>query len=286
MIINFNIEKLDKLLYDFYCLTGIAIAIFDTQYNQLCLQPRQMQSFCRLIKSSPEGLKRCFLSDKEVCLKCAEMSKEVSHYCHAGLLDTAVPIKYKEQVLGYMMFGQVAENSKKTAAPALKSLSQELNLDYNALINAYNNIKIYDKEKIDSTANILKMATRYLWLSDYIELGYNTIASQIDDYIHEHISDDISVKSICETFGISKNRLYALSHEWFEMPIGNYISNVRINEAKRLLKTTDLPVSSVALAVGIKDYNYFSKFFKAFEGISPNKYRKNIDEIKNSAILY
>ena len=275
MLINFNIEKLDKLLSDFYSLTGITIGIFDAQYNQLCLQPREMQSFCRMIKSCPEGKRRCDKGDMELCIKCAVAEKAITHYCHAGLLDTAVPIKFRNTVLGYMMFGQIAEDTKKTAHKNLKKLSEELNLDYKELTSAYNKLKTFDQAKIDSVSNILKMATRYLWLSEYIELGYDTLSSQIDDYIKKHIAENISVKDVCNEFGISKNRLYDISHKWFEMPIGNYISALRVNEAKRLLTTTDLPVNQIGLMVGIKDYNYFTKFFKIQTGVAPLKFRKN-----------
>lgn len=275
MVINFNIEKLDKLLFDFYTLTGITIGIFDANYNQLCLQPKEMQSFCRMIKSSPEGKRRCDKGDMELCIKCAEAEKAITHYCHAGLLDTAVPIKFKNTVLGYMVFGQVAENTGSDTFDNLKMLSKELGLDFNELKNAYNNLEVFDQTKIHSVSNILKMATRYLWLSEYIELGYDTLSAQIDSYIRKNLAESISVKSICSEFGISKNRLYDISHKWFEMPIGNYISAVRVDEAKRLLATTDLPVSQIGLMVGIKDYNYFTKFFKTGTGMAPLKFRKN-----------
>lgn len=275
MLINFNIKKLDKLLYDFYCLTGITICIFDAQYNQLCMQPKEMQSFCKLIKSSPEGKRRCHKGDMEICIKCAEAEKAITHYCHAGLLDTAVPIKFKDKVLGYMLFGQVAENTKRATIENLRKLSEELGLNFSELNAAYNNLKTFDQVRIDSVSNILKMATRYLWLSEYIELGYDKLSSQIDDYIKNHLSEDISVKSICTEFGISKNRLYDIAHRWYEMPIGSYISLMRINEAKRLLTTTDLPINQIGTIVGIKDYNYFTKFFKLQAGITPLKYRKN-----------
>ncbi|MBO5725675.1 MAG: PocR ligand-binding domain-containing protein [Clostridia bacterium] len=275
MIINFNLKKLDKLIYDFYYLTGITVGIFDANGNQLILYPKEMESFCRLIKSSTEGNRRCNLSDKTVCLECTKSESAVTHYCHAGLLDTAVPIKYKNTILGYMMFGQIAENSHNATRNNLKKLSQELSLDFNDLSAAYKNIKKYDQSKIDSTANILKAATRYLWLSDYIELGFDTLSSQIDEYIKNNLTNDISVKKICDEFNISKNHLYSISHRWFMMPIGNYITSIRIENAKTLLTTTDIPISEIAARVGIKDYNYFTKFFKSQTGITPLKYRKN-----------
>jgi YesN/AraC family two-component response regulator len=68
--------------------------------------------------------------------------------------------------------------------------------------------------------------------------------------------------------------LYSAAHKNFGTPIGEYICSLRINEAKRLLESTDLPIQKIAYTVGIQDYNYFAKFFKLRVGISPVKYRK------------
>lgn len=274
MLINFNIRRLDELLYNFYRLTGLTISIWDAEFHQLSFQPKEMRSFCRMIKESPTGKQRCFFSDKEICTECAKTGKPATHYCHAGLLDTAVPIKFKDSIMGYMMFGQIADTTEKNNTLFLKKLSHELGINYPHLQEAYDQLDTYDQEIIDSAANILKMATRYLWLSEYIEIGYNTTASQIDDYIRTHINEELSVKTLCDVFGISKNRLYEISHEWFQMPIGDYIAATRIKEAKRLLSSTDYPISRIGPMVGIKDYNYFTKFFKTHVGVVPHKYRK------------
>lgn len=274
MLINFNIGMLDELLYNFYRLTGLTISIWDAEFHQLSFQPKEMRSFCRMIKESPEGKQRCFFSDKEICMKCAKTGKPATHYCHAGLLDTAIPIKFKDSIMGYMMFGQIADIAEKDNICLLERLSRELRIDFRQLQGAYGQLDICDQEIIDSAANILKMATRYLWLSEYIEIGYNTIASQIDDYIRTHIREELSVKTLCSVFGISKNRLYEISHEWFKMSIGEYIASVRIKEAKRLLSSTNDPISQISLMVGINDYNYFTKFFKMHVGVVPHRYRK------------
>lgn len=276
MLINFNVERLDKLLYDFYLITGLTVSVWDSQINQLAFQPKEMRSFCRAIRSSPKGEHLCLLSDRALCMECGKTGKAVSRYCHAGLIDTAVPIKFKDTILGYMMFGQIADKPSVEVRPALEKLSEDLGLDCDYLHSLYGELETHDAEKIDSLANILKMATRYLWLSDYIKIGYDTTASKIDDYIRTHIGDELSVKGLCSTFNISKNKLYALSHEWFQMAIGDYITSVRVEEAKRLLTTTDLPINQICTAVGIKDYNYFTKFFKSFVGMPPLKYRKTV----------
>lgn len=276
MLINFNIEKLDNLLYDFYHITGLTISVWDAKFNQLSYQPKEMCSFCRIIKSSPEGNRRCFLCDKHLCIECGKTGKPATHYCHAGLIDTAIPIKFKDIVMGYMMFGQVIDKDKTKPNSILETLSRELNLQFDSLFDSYHELEVYNEDKIISAANILKSATRSLWLSEYIEIGYNTTASKIDNFIRTHINEEITVKRLCNELGISKNKLYETTHQSFHMSIGEYIASVRIDEAKQLLDSTDYPVTQISTMVGIKNYNYFIKFFKNNVGLSPLKYRKSV----------
>ena len=273
MLVNFNVERLERLLYDFYRLTGLTVSIWDADLNQICHQPTEMCGFCRLVKSSPEGAARCLFSDMSVCRECAATGAPVTHHCHAGLVDTAIPIRFKDEVMGYMMFGQVTDPTADRRGP-LPALAAELGLDGDVLLAEYDKLASYDSERTAAAAAILKAATRYLWLSRYIEIGYNTVASQIDDYIHAHLGGPITVRELCQRFAFSKNRLYAISHEWFKMPIGDYIIAARIREAKRLLAHTDLSVGEVGVRVGILDHNYFTKFFRDNVGMAPLRYRK------------
>ena len=274
MLINFNIEKLNSLLYDFYSITGITISVWNSEFQQLSFQPRKMCAFCRTIKSTEEGKRACFLSDQKLCLECGRTDKPSKHVCHAGLVDLAFPIKYKDTILGYIMFGQISDKSEKEMQPVIERLGKTLGIDTNVLTEGYRELIQYNEDIIDSAARILKLATRYLWLSEYIDIGHDAIASKIDEYIQTHLSEKITVSTICQAVNIPKKRLYSVSSQNFGIPIGEYITLMRINEAKRLLESTDLSIQQIACMVGIQDYNYFSKFFKLHVGTSPLKYRK------------
>lgn len=275
MYINFKIDKLDELLLDFYRLTGLTISVWDNKMNQLSFQPKEMCKFCQKIKNNKKGKERCYISDKELFSKCAKTGKVETHRCHAGLIDTAVPIKFNDVVLGYLIFGQAVDGNETDTENKIKKLGLELGIDFNELNTLYNDLKPYDAEKIQSAGNILKTAARYLWLSDYIEIGYNTLASQIDDYIKSNLAEKLSLQKICADLGISKNKLYEISNKQFNMPIGSYISHLRVLEAKNLLTSTSLSVREISEKVGFDDYNYFIKLFKNSVGATPLKYRND-----------
>ena len=274
LLINFNVEKLDQLLFDFYSITGITISVWSADFRQLSFQPRRMPAFCAAIKSSERGKHACFLSDKKLCTECSKSRTPTTHHCHAGLIDVAFPITFKEQILGYIMFGQIADKSREEMGPMIGRLAAELGISPQTLEAGYGELVPYNESVIASAAAILKLATRYLWLSDYIEIGYDATASRIDDYIQKHLGEPLSVAALSKACDISKKHLYEVAHKHFGMPIGEYVAAVRIREAKRLLATTEDSVQEIAVAVGIQDYNYFAKFFRLRVGVPPLKYRK------------
>ena len=58
------------------------------------------------------------------------------------------------------------------------------------------------------------------------------------------------------------------------MGASDYIRELKISEAKKLLITTEKSVSSVACEVGYDDDNYFIRIFKKMTGFTPSKFRK------------
>ena len=110
-MLRYDIEELNKLLFDIHRITGYTISIWDTQLNQLTFQPHPMPTFCALIKASPEGKRRCEESDKAVLKKCIETRSMQWHICHAGLVDCALPLIHDGELISVIMFGQLIPQS-------------------------------------------------------------------------------------------------------------------------------------------------------------------------------
>lgn len=275
MIINFKIEKLNVLLRNFYKMTKIPLSIWDSDFNQLSYQPEDMPSFCKMIKTTTTGKLRCFHSDKELLMLCKKTGQPQTHRCHAGINDTAVPIKFQDSIFGYIIFGQIIKTDNHyNIEQTISTLAKELKLDKKILYDAYHSLSSYDSDMIEASADILSEATRFLWLSDMIEIKNNTIASEIETYIQENLTHDLSVSELCEHTNISKNKIYSISHEYFQTTIADFVLTKRLEKAKHLLLSTDMSISEISQAVGIRDHNYFSKLFKKKYGITALTYRK------------
>ena len=284
MVLKYDLDKIKAFLTDFHNMTGLTVSFWDAEMNQLAFMPPKMPAFCQLIKQVPAGKKACLTCDKRIIVECNRQLKPITAKCHAGLVDTAMPIMYQEKPLGFILFGQIKDGSLtlEETNDLLFGLSKKLSLPVEKLSEAYQATKKLLPEAIESTANILYYATLQLLISKTIDMGDHTLINQIDEYVKQNLENPLSVSGICEEFKVSKNRLYALWKKHFDTTVADYILILRLEKAKHLLTDTDLRVHTVCNMVGIPDYNYFSKLFKKHSGYSCREYRNRFPFIPES----
>ncbi len=99
--------------------------------------------------------------------------------------------------------------------------------------------------------------------------------SEIVRYINSHYMDVLTLQSLSKQFHISPYYLSRVYKEVTGFSFVEYLNQVRINEAQKLLKTTNLNVTSIAEKVGYENPTHFGRVFKTITGTSPLKYRKN-----------
>lgn len=95
----------------------------------------------------------------------------------------------------------------------------------------------------------------------------------VKEYIDTHYAKKITLDRLSEMFSINKFYLERIFKEQFGVSIINYLTNIRITHAKRLLRFTSKSVEQIGLECGITPLYYFSRMFKQTEGISPSEYR-------------
>ncbi|WP_181592500.1 PocR ligand-binding domain-containing protein [Paenibacillus sp. YN15] len=275
MNLLFNLADVRELLRNFYTLTGIRTAIFDHSFHELAAYPTRLSTYCHIIRSDPRAEAACIRCDQEACSKVKNERRLYTYECHAGLTETVVPIQADNQIIGYLMFGQLLQTGSREALwDRIYQNVSSYDLDMNKLYNAFQRKKHISKSIIEAYARTMEMSASYLYLSRMLILKQDTLAQKIDGYITEHIKDDLSVSVLCKQFNISKSHLYKLSEQSFGVGIAEHIRNIRIQLGKKLLGDTDCPIYEIAEQVGIPDYNYFTKAFKRLTGILPSAYRK------------
>ena len=107
-------------------------------------------------------------------------------------------------------------------------------------------------------------------------LPYPKAVQIAHDYINEHYTESISLDILADRVHLSKYYFIKLFCKHIGTTPYAYIINCRINEAQRLLSTTDKSVVEIAGLVGFSDESSFISKFKAATGQTPQKFRVSI----------
>lgn len=100
------------------------------------------------------------------------------------------------------------------------------------------------------------------------------IAEKAKHYVDdEYGNENLTILSIAERLGVTPNYLSAIFKQNYDMSLFDYISLVRVEKSKELLKNTNISIDKIAENVGYSNGRTFSRTFARLEGITPSKYR-------------
>ena len=275
MLLRYDAERLEQMLRDFHNLTGICICILNAEREKLVAYPSPTNPFCCLIQTEAEGKRRCFCSDRDLLTLCEERRVPVTHRCHAGLVDTVVPIIQNDVLLGFLLFGQVchAEDEPVPFEEIYQNIS-DLGLSRAALEEAYGSLMFFDEKKIESAASLVEMLTKHIWLEQLMDPVFPEGFEKILAYIDAHLAEELTVPALCRQFHLSKNTLYGHFKTYTGYTVKDYVNQRRLAQAEHLLASTDLPIYEICERAGLDNPHYFCRLFKQKRGLSPLRYRK------------
>ena len=90
-------------------------------------------------------------------------------------------------------------------------------------------------------------------------------------FIQENYTRGIQLSDAAESANVNASHLSRLFSEYLKTNFIDYLTEIRINEAQRLLKEKQITVKEAAFALGYQDPNYFSKAFKKIKGVLPSE---------------
>ena len=105
---------------------------------------------------------------------------------------------------------------------------------------------------------------------------YSPLVQRAIIKIENDLTADLSLKELARINNVSISYFSSLFKNETGQTLTDYVNKQRINQAKHLLKTTNLQVQTVAQLCGVLDLHYFSKLFKRYVGKTPKQYRETI----------
>jgi AraC-like DNA-binding protein len=273
----FDKEKLAQVLSDFYSSTGIAVTLYDSQKQVVATSPIY-SPYCALIRSRVHCVEHCDRSDLTHMKEVGADHTVKCYTCHAGLMETILPIEYEGIVIAYLQIGQFRDTAAVYSSPEhIAEAARRYGLPIDELRARYEELPLISEVRLAALFRILGILIRSFWEDGLIAYRRSMLSIRIEQYITAHLTEQIRIEALCREFSLSKNALYRLFREEFQATVNEFILQKRLNLACELLRSeSTLSVTEISARCGFSDYNYFIRLFKNQRGITPLQFRKRM----------
>ncbi len=136
-------------------------------------------------------------------------------------------------------------------------------------------------DTLDNIEDIQALLTQYTkTITDYYaernKPGCRKVINDIKSYVNLHYFEEISLRQISSEFFMNESYLSDLFKREAGVSFSTYLTNLRIHQAKILLKQQDLKPNEIGEMVGYRNSGYFFRVFKKVTGSTPNAYREKV----------
>lgn len=136
-------------------------------------------------------------------------------------------------------------------------------------------LKLVNYEEFGSCIDRLKISLYNNEVKEKPVVKKERVITGITKYMQEHLSEDVSLHILSEEFHLNSQYISQLFKNEIGLNFLTYLTNIRMEHAKKLLLSTSLSIAEVSEQSGYGDYRVFTKVFKKSEGITPSQYRRD-----------
>ena len=157
-------------------------------------------------------------------------------------------------------------------------------------VTSWHDLALHIISRYTSPGEALRIAKVYLlkWHSEG-DLPYanivqrlphgDSVARHCEDWLQEHFREGNALAQVTELSAIPERTLKRRFKAATGSSLIEYLQNLRVEEAKRLLESTELPVEEISEQTGYLDASFFRRLFKRLTGLTPSKYRQMFQPI-------
>jgi AraC-like DNA-binding protein/ligand-binding sensor protein len=265
-------------------LTGVQAVLTDqTMSRTKQLFPRSaMNPLCLAIQSDPAGHAACAATDRLHGARAAKLEKGVHYLCHAGLIDFCLPVFVDGKHIATVGCGQVLpEAPSEVGFRRFLARNRHLKAERGRLRRAYFASPWMSEEKRQAVFRLLSFFTDYFCEAGARLKGMTRPAERPDidvaiKFIQHHFREPIGLADASRRAGMSPAYFSSIFRKTTGVPFARYLQQVRVNEVRRLLTSTDMSVTEIAFGSGFNSLTHFNRVFQKHAKCAPSAYRRRI----------
>lgn len=232
--------------------------------------------YCDLLVEAPGGYARCLQCDRAAITAALTAKEPFQYRCHAGAIDSAIPVIVGGETNLVILFGQILDDS-----PLEEQWEQAQKLvswypDQERLRQAFYQLPRFSQREIKACYELVNACVSETRLEQLTAPASDHMAQKLEYYIDTHYTEAISVTDVARALGMSVSRTCALAARISPgMTINKLLTKRRVAAAMASLCDPQVTIREAASRAGIPDYNYFTKVFKKVTGQTPSNWRSS-----------
>lgn len=271
--INLDVNRIRELLMNLQELTNLRFSLHTIGAHEL-VTVNHRSDFCNMICQTQFGYQKCFNSDLKGIEAAKTIEKPFQYRCHAGLIDTAIPIYENRKLEATILFGQILDDSPIEQQWQRAARSCGWYSDLYELKKAFYQLPRLSSRAIRAAYEIINTCVSEVRLSQLRTIDQMSDFDRLLLYLRTNYAKPLRPGDIADDLAIPKSRLYRIiSDDGGGRSLSMLIAEERVYAAKRMLKTTSASIREIGALVGFYDYNYFTKVFRRYTGRTPSAYR-------------
>lgn len=129
-----------------------------------------------------------------------------------------------------------------------------------------------------SIAEIIQILSNQTPIKPQKNIADKSIDRLVYEYVSNHVDEKITLDSLSAALFMSKQTLITKFRKDHNSTVMHYVTEIKLNYARAMLKHSDFSISTVSKYCGFKNHIHFSRIFRDSFGQSPSQYRKEVLE--------
>ncbi len=240
--------------------------------------------FCLLVKSSSEAWTHCVKRQERVLKACA--GGPFCGMCYAGMGEYVFPVFGREgEPLAFLSVSGYQINETQ-AMQRIAAVARRYHHSREQLVSSWQrDLKSVLPEQETLSVQIAPLARMFELLNMLLcdlpdgavgNPAENNILSHAVVYLRRHYAEKFTAADVANACHCSVSTLGHMFKRKMGISIREYVQQLRMADAVRLLKETELPISAISDLIGYGNSNYFCNVFRQERGMSPTQFREQL----------
>ncbi|MCI6996537.1 MAG: response regulator [Eubacterium sp.] len=236
-------------------------AVAFTGWNQMLISQTERED----LQDISLGKKRVDAFVAAIAEKNKEKSLECINDLYRELLEKEIYMNGDVRYTYYSLAQTIAWAKQSFHPGNVEASMNKLNADFFENAVTYEEMHEYLLKEIEE-----------LFAEDTVQNSTYLVKQAMEYILKYHVDSTLSIRVIADHVGLTPTYLSNLFKKNTGMTIGQYMVDVRVEHAKRLMKNPCLKFYQISDQVGYTDANYFAKIFKKKTGQTPSEYKESI----------